>query len=162
MGEGRSPTGCCRLPSYRRARSVRDKGEPRDPESPGISPLYRHDIGIGRIPGVHSRNLKVWPRGGQINSLATLQNRSPPPSLARAEANGADMRFLQRLFGEFCPHRFAWPRLSGNGRHYQICSICGTAYEYDWKKMQRTDRLLLTNEQHPLALARTRFPGTVN
>jgi len=69
--------------------------------------LYRHDIGIGRMPGVHSRNLKVWPRGGQINSLATLQNRSPPPSLARAEANGADMRFLQRLFGEFCPSSFA-------------------------------------------------------
>jgi len=27
MGEGRSPTGCCRLPSYRRARSTRDKGD---------------------------------------------------------------------------------------------------------------------------------------
>ncbi len=70
------------------------------------------------------------------------------------------MRFLQRLFGEFCPHRFTWPRISGHGQHYQICSICGTAYEYDWKKMQRTDRLLVTNEQHPLALARTPFPGS--
>jgi hypothetical protein len=71
------------------------------------------------------------------------------------------MRFLQRLFVEFCPHRFTWPRLRGNGQHYQICSICGTAFEYDWKRMRRTDRLLV-NEQHPLALARTRFPGTVN
>jgi hypothetical protein len=46
-----------------------------------------------------------------------------------------------------CPHRFAWPRLGGNGQHYQICLICGTAYEYDWKKMRRTDRLLVTAEE---------------
>ena len=72
------------------------------------------------------------------------------------------MRFLQRLFGEFCSHRFTWARLSGNGQHYQICLICGTAYEYDWKRMQRTDRLLVTNGQHPLALGRTRLPGVVN
>jgi hypothetical protein len=72
------------------------------------------------------------------------------------------MKFLQRLLGEFCSHRFTWPRLSGNGQHYQICLICGTAYEYDWKRMQRTDRLLVTNGQHPLDLARTRLPGTVN
>jgi hypothetical protein len=72
------------------------------------------------------------------------------------------MKFLQRLLGELCSHRFTWPRLSGNGQHYQICLICGTAYEYDWKRMQRTDRLLVTNGQHPLDLARTRLPGTVN
>jgi len=72
------------------------------------------------------------------------------------------MRFLQRFLGELCSHRFTWPRLSGNGQHYQICLICGTAYEYDWKRMQRTDRLLVTNGQHPLDLARTRLPGTVN
>ena len=58
------------------------------------------------------------------------------------------MKFLQRLFGEICFHRFTWPRLSGNGQHYQICLICGTAYQYDWKRMQRTDRLLVTNGQH--------------
>ena len=72
------------------------------------------------------------------------------------------MRFLQRLFGEFCPHRFAWPRLSGNGQHYQICLTCGTAYEYDWKRMRRTDRRLVTNEQPPLSLGQARFPGTVS
>src|SRR5208282_2498746 len=74
-----------------------------------------------------------------------------------------DMEFLQRLLGEFCPHRFTWPRLSGNGQqHYQICLICGTAYEYDWKWMQRTDRPLVTNGRHLLASAQTRLPGTVN
>jgi len=72
------------------------------------------------------------------------------------------MRFVQRLLGELCSHQFSWPRLDGNGRHYQVCLICGIAYEYDWKRMRRIDRLLGTNEQHPLALARTRPPGTVN
>jgi hypothetical protein len=72
-----------------------------------------------------------------------------------------DMTFLQRLFGEFCSHRFTWPRVSANGQHYQICLTCGTAYEYDWKKMRRTDRLVVTHAQH-LALARTRLPGSVH
>jgi hypothetical protein len=72
------------------------------------------------------------------------------------------MRFLQRLLGELCSHQFTWPRIGGNSQHYQICLICGTAYEYDWKRMRRTDRLLVTNGQHPLAVARTRSPGTVH
>jgi len=59
------------------------------------------------------------------------------------------MTFLQRLVGESCPHRFTWPRLSANGQHYQICVVCGTAYEYDWKRMQRTDRLPLMNGHQP-------------
>jgi hypothetical protein len=72
------------------------------------------------------------------------------------------MKFFQRLFGDFCPHRFTWPRLNGNGQHYQICLICGTAYEYDWKRMRRTDRLFVTTGQYPLAVARIRLPGTAN
>jgi hypothetical protein len=72
------------------------------------------------------------------------------------------MTFLQRFVGGLCSHRFAWPRLGGNGQHYQICLVCGTAYEYDWKSMHRTDRLLVTSGQHALASARTRLPGTVN
>jgi hypothetical protein len=68
------------------------------------------------------------------------------------------MRFLQRLFGEFCSHRFTWPRLIGNGQHYQICLICGTAYEYDWKRMRRTDRLLVTDGP-PYRLGATSIVG---
>jgi hypothetical protein len=71
------------------------------------------------------------------------------------------MKFLQRLLGDFCSHRFSWPRLSGNGQHYQICLTCGTAYEYDWKRMRRTDLLVVPNGQNSVALARTRLPGTV-
>jgi hypothetical protein len=72
------------------------------------------------------------------------------------------MTFLERLFGEFCPHRFTWPRLSGDGQHYQICLICGTAYGYDWRRMQRTDRLLVTNRQEAHAPVRTHLPETVH
>jgi hypothetical protein len=72
------------------------------------------------------------------------------------------MTFLQRLVGELCSHRFAWPRLTGNGQHYQICLVCGTAYEYDWTMIHRTDRLLVANEQHALASARTRLPRAVD
>jgi hypothetical protein len=52
------------------------------------------------------------------------------------------MNFLKRLFGQGCSHKFTWPRIDANGRHYQICPRCGTAYEYDWGTMRRTDRLL--------------------
>jgi hypothetical protein len=64
------------------------------------------------------------------------------------------MNFLKWFLGRGCSHQFTWPRIDANGRHYQICPLCGTAYEYDWRMMRRTDRLLVTNGQHPLALAR--------
>lgn len=53
------------------------------------------------------------------------------------------MNFLKNLFGQGCSHRFSWPRIGDDGRHYQICLACGIAYEYDWMEMRRTDRLLL-------------------
>jgi hypothetical protein len=52
------------------------------------------------------------------------------------------LNFFKQLIGRGCAHRFSWPRIDDNGRHYQICLACGTAYEYDWKGMRRTDRLL--------------------
>jgi hypothetical protein len=53
------------------------------------------------------------------------------------------MNFLKQLFGRGCQHRFSWPRLDSGGHYYQICPDCGTAYEYDWKLMRRTERLLV-------------------
>jgi len=32
-------------------------------------------------------------------------------------------------------------RIDADGCHYQICLLCGTAYEYDWTMMRRTRRL---------------------
>jgi hypothetical protein len=58
------------------------------------------------------------------------------------------MNFLKRLLGRGCHHRFAWPRIDAHGDHYQICSVCGIAYEYDWRMMRRTDRLLTADVQH--------------
>jgi hypothetical protein len=53
------------------------------------------------------------------------------------------MNFLKRLLGKGCSHRFTWPRVDDEGRHYQICSRCGTAFEYDWELMRRTGRVIV-------------------
>jgi len=53
------------------------------------------------------------------------------------------MNFWKRLCGRGCAHRFTWPRIDANGCHYQICLLCGNAYEYDWTMMRRTNRLML-------------------
>jgi len=58
------------------------------------------------------------------------------------------MNFLKQLFGRGCQHRFAWPRTDPDGNYYQICSRCGTAYEYDWTRMRRTERLLAADARH--------------
>ncbi len=52
------------------------------------------------------------------------------------------MNFLKQFLARGCKHRFSWPRIDEIGRYYQRCPICGTAYEYDWALMRRTDRLL--------------------
>jgi hypothetical protein len=52
------------------------------------------------------------------------------------------MMIWKRLFGRGCSHKFSWPRVDTDGRHYQICLVCGTAYEYDWTMMRRTSRLM--------------------
>ena len=52
------------------------------------------------------------------------------------------MNLWKRLCGRGCAHRFSWPRIDDDGRHYQICLRCGIAYEYDWTLMRRTRRLM--------------------
>jgi hypothetical protein len=54
------------------------------------------------------------------------------------------MNFFKRLFGRGCQHRFSWPGIDSSSHCYQICPDCGTAYEYDWTLMRRTERLLVT------------------
>jgi len=36
-----------------------------------------------------------------------------------------------------CSHEFSWPRRAASGEYYQVCLVCATAYEYDWKTMRR-------------------------
>jgi hypothetical protein len=52
------------------------------------------------------------------------------------------LKFLKRLFGGGCTHKFSWPRSGDDGRYYQRCSRCGAAYEYDWTLMRRTNHVL--------------------
>lgn len=39
-----------------------------------------------------------------------------------------------------CSHEFSWPRRSPDGQYYQVCLLCATEYQYDWKAMRRTER----------------------
>ena len=64
--------------------------------------------------------------------------------------SGELVKLLKLLLRQGCTHRFSWPRIDDNGRHYQICLACGTAYEYDWRMMRRTNRLLVAAVQHEL------------
>ncbi|MBV9625741.1 MAG: hypothetical protein JOZ14_17370 [Acidobacteria bacterium] len=49
--------------------------------------------------------------------------------------------FLKQLLQRLCRHQFSWPHSSVHGQDYQVCLICGVAYEYDWMTMRRTRRL---------------------
>jgi len=64
--------------------------------------------------------------------------------------SGEIVKLLKLLLRQGCTHRFSWPRIDENGRHYQICLACGTAYEYDWGMMRRTDRLVVPSIQPKL------------
>jgi hypothetical protein len=52
-----------------------------------------------------------------------------------------------------CSHEFSWPRRTPGGDYYQVCLLCATAYEYDWKTMSRSGPLekpvLETSVQRP-------------
>lgn len=50
-------------------------------------------------------------------------------------------RFVNLILEKLCPHRFSWPHSGVHGQDYQVCLICGTAYEYDWVTMRRVRRL---------------------
>jgi len=71
------------------------------------------------------------------------------------------MSFLKRVFRRGCSHRFTWPRLDDNGRHYQVCLTCGAKYEYDWDRMRLTGRLLGIEGPVPLASGQTTSPARV-
>ncbi len=40
-----------------------------------------------------------------------------------------------------CSHEFSWPRRAANGEYYQVCMLCATAFEYDWRTMRRGNRV---------------------
>jgi hypothetical protein len=50
---------------------------------------------------------------------------------------------LKQILRWLCPHRFSWPHANMQGQDYQVCLLCGTAFEYDVNEMRRTGRLVL-------------------
>jgi len=74
------------------------------------------------------------------------------------------MTFWKLLLGKGCEHRFSWPRIDTDNRHYQICLLCGTAYEYDWTMMRRTRRLMVrssTVNVPAISSHRQQFPASI-
>jgi hypothetical protein len=63
-------------------------------------------------------------------------------------------QFLKRLLQMCCRHRFSWPHTGMHGQDYQVCLICGAAYEFDCTTMRRTGRLVSPPEQRPQGLPR--------
>jgi hypothetical protein len=67
------------------------------------------------------------------------------------------LNLLRQLLHRGCTHRFSWPRIDQNGHHYQICLSCGAAYEYDWKEMRRSKKLLAQSVQHAEMFSQTAY-----
>src|SRR6266699_2603660 len=44
-------------------------------------------------------------------------------------------------YARLCSHEFLWPRRAADGHYYQACLLCGAKYKYDWKSMQRIERV---------------------
>jgi hypothetical protein len=62
------------------------------------------------------------------------------------EKPGMPARLFNRIIEKLCPHRFSWPHSGAHGQDYQVCLICGSAYEYDLVTMRRTGRLIDPDE----------------
>jgi hypothetical protein len=61
-----------------------------------------------------------------------------PERIPKESKTGMPARLFNRLIEKLCPHRFSWPHSGAHGQDYQVCLICGSAYEYDWITMRRT------------------------
>jgi hypothetical protein len=53
-----------------------------------------------------------------------------------------------------CSHEFSWPRRAENGEYYQVCMVCATAYQYDWKTMRRGNRVNKPEAENTIELPR--------
>jgi len=67
----------------------------------------------------------------------------PAPAGIRVSTSkpGRTAQLLAWISERFCHHQFSWPHIGLHGRDYQVCVLCGAAYEYDWTAMRRTCRL---------------------
>ncbi len=70
-----------------------------------------------------------------------MGSSAPFQPAAKAEPSIA-MQFLKRFLQKCCRHRFSWPHTGSYGQDYQVCLICGVAYEFDCATMTRTGRVV--------------------
>jgi hypothetical protein len=68
--------------------------------------------------------------------------QKPKQPAGQGKATGMTARLLKKLILRLCPHRFSWPHSGLHGQDYQVCLICGAAFEYDWTTMRRTRPLV--------------------
>ena len=52
------------------------------------------------------------------------------------------VQLFKRILQSCCRHNFSWPHTGAHGQDYQVCLLCGVAYEFDCATMTRTGRLV--------------------
>lgn len=79
---------------------------------------------------MHESNLPLFPK-----SAEDVGGKIPGRNSVMAQ------KLMDVLMLGRCSHEFSWPRRRANGEYYQVCLLCATAFEYDWKTMRRGNRL---------------------
>ena len=75
---------------------------------------------------------------GSIHVGTSTPLRSTGPKAETSMTAQLFKRFLQKC----CRHRFSWPHTGVHGQDYQVCLVCGAAYEFDCSTMSRTGRMV--------------------
>jgi len=63
------------------------------------------------------------------------------PTLQSGTTHIMPQKLMDVLMLGRCSHEFSWPRRAASGDYYQVCLLCATAYQYDWKTMRRGNRV---------------------
>src|SRR5216683_7176048 len=135
MGRSYTPPPCAlrglhhdRLPNPEYPRG----GTPQR-KHPQANPLYSNALSPRQRSPVHEGNL--FKRGGSGEDEPCVGVR-PGSKVTIMPQKLMDVLMLGR-----CSHEFSWPRRSATGEYYQVCLLCATAYQYDWKTMRRGNRV---------------------
>lgn len=75
------------------------------------------------------------------SNLFRKQGRAEDENRPAIRADDMPQKLMDVLMLGRCSHEFSWPRRSASGEYYQVCLLCATAYQYDWKTMRRGSRV---------------------
>lgn len=117
-------------------------------------PNRRNRIGLWRAPSRVMR-LKAGPSltpyelacaliEAVSSKLGSIHVGTSTPLRSTGPKAGTSMtvQFFKRILQKCCRHRFSWPHTGVHGQDYQVCLICGAAYEFDCSTMSRTGRVV--------------------